>query len=98
MTGPDAEQDAFRRHATPVNVPGQLSSLGRISALASWPEHLARALLQEPLPRRGAHVQGVALRARSLVHYAIVPRTDVRICLLTELRWEFLQFRGRAES
>ena len=33
---------------------------------ASWAEHLARALLQEPLPRRWAHVQGVAARARSL--------------------------------
>ena len=29
-------------------------------------EQLARALLQEPLPRRWAHVQGVAARARSL--------------------------------
>jgi putative nucleotidyltransferase with HDIG domain len=33
---------------------------------ASWAQHLARALLQEPLPRRWAHVQGVAARARSL--------------------------------
>ena len=33
---------------------------------ASWAEPLARALLQEPLPRRWAHVQGVAARARSL--------------------------------
>lgn len=37
-----------------------------MNALASWTEHLARALLQEPLPRRWAHVQGVAGRARSL--------------------------------
>jgi putative nucleotidyltransferase with HDIG domain len=37
-----------------------------MDTLASWAEHLARALLQEPLPRRCAHVQGVAARARSL--------------------------------
>ena len=37
-----------------------------MDALASWAEHLARALLQEPFPRRWAHVQGVAARARSL--------------------------------
>jgi len=37
-----------------------------VDTLASWAEHLARALLQEPLPRRWAHVQGVAARARSL--------------------------------
>jgi hypothetical protein len=34
--------------------------------LTSWAEHLARALLQDPLPRRWAHVQGVAAQARSL--------------------------------
>jgi HD domain len=37
-----------------------------MNALASWAEHLARALLQEPLPRRWAHVQGVAARAHGL--------------------------------
>ena len=37
-----------------------------MDTLASWAEHLARALLQELLPRRWAHVQGVAARARSL--------------------------------
>jgi hypothetical protein len=37
-----------------------------MNALASWAEHLAQALLQESLPRRWAHVQGVAARARSL--------------------------------
>jgi HD domain len=36
------------------------------TTLASWAGQLARALLQEPLPRRWAHVQGVAARARSL--------------------------------
>jgi len=38
-----------------------------MSTLASWAEQLAQALLQEPLPRRWAHSQGVAARARSLV-------------------------------
>ena len=66
MTGRDAEQDVFRRHATSVNVPPRLPSLGRMNTLASWAQQLARALLQEPLPRRWAHVQGVAARARSL--------------------------------
>ena len=66
MTAPDAEQDVLRRHATSVYVPRRLSSLGRMNALASWAEDLAQALLQEPLPRRWAHVQGVAARARSL--------------------------------
>ena len=33
---------------------------------ASWAERLARTLLQEPLPRRWAHSQGVAARARGL--------------------------------
>jgi hypothetical protein len=37
-----------------------------MDTLASWAQQLARALLQEPLPRRWAHVQGVAARARSL--------------------------------
>jgi HD domain len=50
-----------------VNVLSWLSSLGRMNTLASWAEHLARALLQESLPRRWAHVQGVAARARSLM-------------------------------
>ena len=37
-----------------------------MNTLASWAQQLARALLQAPLPRRWAHVQGVAARARSL--------------------------------
>src|SRR5580658_4138664 len=37
-----------------------------MNTLASWAEHLAQAILQELLPRRWAHVQGVAARARSL--------------------------------
>ena len=39
-----------------------------MNTLASRAGHLAQALLQEPLPRRWAHVQGVAARARSLDH------------------------------
>jgi HD domain-containing protein len=37
-----------------------------MTTLAPWAEQIARALLQDPLPRRWAHVQGVAARARSL--------------------------------
>jgi HD domain len=37
-----------------------------MKTLASWPQQLAQALLREPLPRRWAHVQGVAARARGL--------------------------------
>ena len=37
-----------------------------MNTLASWAEPLARALLLEPLPRRWAHSQGVAARARAL--------------------------------
>jgi len=44
----------------------RLSSLGHMNALAFRAERLARELLHEPLPRRWAHVQGVAARARSL--------------------------------
>ena len=42
------------------------TSLNRMNDLASWAEHLAQALLQDSLPRRWAHVQGVAAQARSL--------------------------------
>jgi len=37
-----------------------------MNTLAPWAGHLAQALLQESLPRRWAHVQGVAARARGL--------------------------------
>jgi hypothetical protein len=67
MPAPDADQDVFTRHPTSVNVPRRLSSLGRMNTPAPWAEQLARALLHEPVPRRWAHVQGVASRARSLV-------------------------------
>jgi putative nucleotidyltransferase with HDIG domain len=55
-----------RTPARSVNVPPRLSSLGRMNTLAPSAQQLARALLQEPLPRRWTHVQGVAARARSL--------------------------------
>jgi hypothetical protein len=37
-----------------------------MNTLAPWAQQIARALLQERLPRRWAHVQGVAARARGL--------------------------------
>jgi len=37
-----------------------------MQSLPAWAEALARNLLEEALPRRWAHVQGVAARARSL--------------------------------
>ena len=37
-----------------------------MNTLATWAQDLARTLLAEALPRRWAHVQGVAARARSL--------------------------------
>jgi hypothetical protein len=37
-----------------------------MTTLASWAQQFAGTLLQEPLPRRWAHVQGVATRARRL--------------------------------
>jgi HD domain len=59
-------QDVLLRHAASVNVPQRAPSLGRMNVLVSWAEDLSRRLLQERLPRRWAHVQGVAARARSL--------------------------------
>ena len=49
-----------------MNVLPRLPSLGCMTTLTSWARLLARELLQEALPRRWAHVQGVAARARSL--------------------------------
>ena len=37
-----------------------------MQSLPAWAEDLARNLLEDTLPRRWAHVQGVAARARSL--------------------------------
>jgi putative nucleotidyltransferase with HDIG domain len=48
-----------------VHVPCALRNLDRVNQ-ADWAEELARKLLEVPLPRRWAHVQGVAAQARSL--------------------------------
>jgi hypothetical protein len=48
-----------------VRVPGLMPSL-KCMDQALWAEELARKLLEVPLPRRWAHVQGVAGRARFL--------------------------------
>jgi hypothetical protein len=47
-----------------------------------WAEESARKLLEIPLPRRWAHTQGVAARARSLV-----PILDVRAELVEAAAW-----------
>jgi hypothetical protein len=66
MTGRGAEQDVSRRPAAYVRRPATAAKPGSVNTPASWAQQLARALLQEPLPRRWAHVQGVAARARGL--------------------------------
>jgi len=59
--------DVSRRHATSVNVPVLVPSLEAMEeTFTSWAEGLARTLLEASLPRRWAHVQGVAARARCL--------------------------------
>ena len=49
-----------------MNVPASLTSVDFMQTTAAWAAGLARTLLADPLPRRWAHVQGVAARARSL--------------------------------
>jgi len=49
-----------------VNVPASLTSVNLMETLAAWAQDLARTLLAGSLPRRWAHVQGVAAQARSL--------------------------------
>jgi hypothetical protein len=49
-----------------VNVPANLTSVDFMQITAAWAEGLARTLLADTLPRRWAHVQGVAARARTL--------------------------------
>ena len=58
--------DVSRRRAASVNVPAKISSVDLMDTLTAWAQDLARALLADALPRRWAHVQGVAARARSL--------------------------------
>jgi hypothetical protein len=49
-----------------VHVPARLTSVDFMNTLAAWAQDLARTLLADDLPRRWAHVEGVAARARSL--------------------------------
>ena len=58
--------DVSRRQAASVNVPPTLTSVDHMQTTAAWAEGLARILLADTLPRRWAHVQGVAARARTL--------------------------------
>jgi hypothetical protein len=58
--------DVSRRQAASVNVPPRPPNLGFMEeTISAWAEGLARTLLEEALPRRWSHVQGVATRARS---------------------------------
>ena len=58
--------DVSRRQAASVHVPARLPSLDLMQTLSAWAQGLARTLLEGSLPRRWAHVQGVAARARSI--------------------------------
>jgi putative nucleotidyltransferase with HDIG domain len=58
--------DVSRRHAASVNVPARILTVKLMDTLTSWAQDLSRALLASELPRRWAHVQGVAARACSL--------------------------------
>lgn len=58
--------DVSRRQAASVHVPARLTSVACMQTLAASAEGLARALLAGALPRRWAHVQGVAAQARTL--------------------------------
>jgi HD domain len=61
--------DVSRRQPASVNVPPQPPNLGLMEeteTLSAWAERLARTLLERAMPRRWAHVQGVAARARNL--------------------------------
>ena len=59
-----------------MHVPARLTSVDFMMTLAAWAQDLARTLLADSLPRRWAHVQGVAARARSLAP-AIGPDTGL---------------------
>ena len=49
-----------------MHVSARLTSVDCMQTIAAWAQDLARTLLADALPRRWAHVQGVAARARSL--------------------------------
>ena len=59
-----------------MHVPARLTSVDFMQTIAAWEQDLARTLLANDLPRRWAHVQGVAARARSLAP-AIGPDTGL---------------------
>jgi hypothetical protein len=49
-----------------VNVLRTLHSVRNMNDMAHWASEIARELLGQPLPRRWAHTQGVARKARTL--------------------------------
>ena len=75
--------DVSRRQAASVHVPAILPTLNHMEeTISAWAEGLARTLLERALPRRWAHVQGVAARARSLA-----PTTGEDAELLEAAAW-----------
>lgn len=58
-------KDVSRRPAASLDVP-PCPHIFEIVKLSAWAENLSRELLSAPLPRRWAHTQGVASRAREL--------------------------------
>ena len=65
-----------------MHVPARLTSVDFMNTLAAWALDLARTLLADALPRRWAHVQGVAALARSLA-----PAVDPDGGLLEAAAW-----------
>ena len=74
--------DVSRRQATSMHVPTPLTSVDFMQPLAAWAQDLARTLLADSLPRRWAHVQGVAARARTLK-----PSLDADADLIEAAAW-----------
>ena len=65
-----------------MHVPAPLTSVDVMQPLAAWAQDLARTLLADCLPRRWAHVQGVAARART-----IKPSLDADADLIEAAAW-----------
>ena len=63
--GQDVSKTSRDRPAGSVNVRHSPVTFGSMT-YSDWAEDIARTLLAEPLPRRWAHVQGVATAARTL--------------------------------
>ncbi len=59
-------EDVPRWHTASVHVRGRTRRVGHVERQTDRAEEIARTLLEEPLPRRSAHTQGVATRARTL--------------------------------